>query len=63
MSLLSFELNKKRQRLSRIVQQQAFDCYVRHGRVPITLEWLAQAAATEEKFLDCGLSVFTKSLW
>lgn len=62
MGLLSLELDKKRQRLARIAQQQAFDCYLRHGRVPTTLEWLVRAAASEEKFLDFGLSVFTKAV-
>lgn len=62
MGLLSTELDEKRLRLARVAKRQAFDCYLRHGQVPAALERLAEAVASQAKFLDFGLSLFTKAL-
>lgn len=62
MGLLSPELDEKRLRLVRMAKRQAFDCYLRHGQVPAALEQLVEAAASQAKFLDFGMSLFTKAL-
>jgi hypothetical protein len=54
MGLLS-ELDEKRLRLARVAKRQAFDCYLRHGQVPAAPERLAEAVASQAKFLDFGL--------
>lgn len=55
MGLLPTELDEKRLRLARVAKRQAFDCYLRHGQVPAALERLADAVASQAKFLDFGL--------
>ncbi|KFC69211.1 phage head morphogenesis protein, SPP1 gp7 family [Devosia sp. LC5] len=62
MGLLSPKLEEKRLRLARVAKRQAFDCYMRRGQVPAALERLVEAAGSQAKFLDFGLSLFTKAL-